>query len=525
MLSVILLTPLVGFVVLLCIPSARQKDIRLAANAFAALACLVFLPVLARFDSLADFQFVEQMPWIPTIGASYHLSMDGISLLMVGMTVLVGFLAILSSWKTIQHRTKEYYANFLFLQFAITGVFLARDLLLFFVFWELVLIPMYFIIAIWGGERRSYASMKFLIYTSVGSVLMLLSILALYYHHYLEAGFFSFNMDHLMATPAGGDWGWYIFWGLFMGFAVKVPMFPLHTWLPDAHTEAPTAGSVVLASVLLKLGTYGLLRISLPMLPETSREPVVVAIMAGLSIIAIIYGALVSLMQTDWKKLVAYSSISHMGFCTLGIFALNPAGVLGSVLQQVNHGISTGMLFLIVGVVYERRHTRLIKEYGGLFRVMPLFAIVFMIAVLSSMGMPLFNGFIGEFTILRGVFEVSLGWAFAVVIGIALGAAYLLWLYQRTMLGDVDERNASLKDLSRRELAVFLPLVVLVFWIGMYPAPFFHILERPSAQIVERVVPGYHASRGIPNPLEPGYAGPAQASRTASSASARAGNQ
>ncbi len=502
MLSVVLLTPLLGFLALLLIPGNRLKEIRLAANGFGMLGFLVYLPVLMQFQPAADFQFVERVPWISGIGASYHLSMDGISLLLVGMTALVGFLAILSSWNAIQHRTKEYYANFLFLQFAMTGVFLARDLLLFFVFWELVLIPMYFIIAIWGGERRAYASMKFLIYTSVGSVLMLLSVLALYYHHYLEAGFYSFDMDHLLATPPGGDWGWYIFWGLFMGFAVKVPMFPFHTWLPDAHTEAPTAGSVVLASVLLKLGTYGLLRISLPMLPETSRDPVVVSIMAALSIIAIIYGALVSLMQTDWKKLVAYSSISHMGFCTLGIFALNPAGVAGSVLQQVNHGISTGMLFLVVGIVYERRHTRAIKEYGGLFKVMPVFAIVFLIAALSSMGMPLMNGFIGEFTILKGVFEVSLPWAFAVVLGIALGAAYLLWLYQRTMLGDVAEKNAKLTDLSVRELAVFAPFVLLVFWIGLYPTPFFRMLERPSAQIVERVQPGYFAARGLPNPLK-----------------------
>jgi len=493
---------LLGFLVLLLIPGTRAREIRLAANGFGLLSFLVFLPVLAAFQPAADFQFIERVPWIPGIGASYHLSMDGISLLLVGMTALVSFLAILSSWGAVKHRTKEYYANFLFLQFATTGVFLARDLLLFFVFWEMVLIPMYFIIAIWGGERRSYASMKFLIYTSVGSVLMLLSVLALYHYHYMEAGFYSFDMDHLLATPPGGDWGWYIFWGLFMGFAVKVPMFPFHTWLPDAHTEAPTAGSVVLASLLLKLGTYGLLRLSLPMLPETSRDPLVVSIMAGLSIVAIIYGALVSLMQTDWKKLVAYSSISHMGFCTLGLFALNPAGVAGSVLQQINHGISTGMLFLIVGVVYERRHTRLIREYGGLFKVMPVFAIVFLVAALSSMGMPLLNGFIGEFTILKGVLEVSLPWAFAVVAGIALGAAYLLWLFQRTMLGEVAEKNALLPDLSLRELAVFAPLVLLVFWIGIYPSPFFRVLERPAAQIVERVQPGYHTAHQLPNPLD-----------------------
>jgi NADH-quinone oxidoreductase subunit M len=296
--------------------------------------------------------------------------------------------------------------------------------------------------------------------------------------------------------------GWWVFWAFFVGFAVKVPMFPFHTWLPDAHTEAPTAGSVVLASVLLKMGTYGFLRFSLPLLPESAKNPTIINIMGILSLIGIVYGALACMMQKDWKKLVAYSSVSHLGFCTLGIFALNPAGISGSIIQQINHGISTGMLFLIVGIVYERRHTREISEYGGLLKVMPVFTIVFLLAALSSMGMPPLNGFIGEVTILGGAYQMSFNWAFWAAVGIALGAAYLLWLFQRTMLGEVKEKNQLLKDLSWREIAVFAPLMAWAFWIGLNPQPYFRILERPVAQIVERVRPGYYAERHLPNPLE-----------------------
>jgi NADH-quinone oxidoreductase subunit M len=278
-------------------------------------------------------------------------------------------------------------------------------------------------------------------------------------------------------------------------------MWPLHTWLPDAHTEAPTAGSVILASVLLKMGTYGFLRFSLPLLPDAAKDPAIVNAMAVLSIIAIVYGALVCLMQKDWKKLIAYSSVSHLGFCTLGIFALNPAGIAGSILQQVNHGISTGMLFLIVGIVYERRHTRLIADYGGLLKAMPIFTIVFLITALSSMGMPPLNGFVGELTILQGAYQASLNWAVWGVLGIVLGAAYLIWLFQRTMFGELGEKNKGFKDLSLREIMVFAPLVVWAFWIGLFPKPYFDILERPAAQIVERVRPGYYAEHGLKNPL------------------------
>jgi NADH-quinone oxidoreductase subunit M len=500
-LSIVLFTPLAGLFVLLLIPSANTRAIKLWANAASLFGFLVSLPLVFWFDPGQDVQFVEKATWIPSIGASYHLGIDGISLLLVMLTTLLGFLSILSSWTAIEHRLKEYYAYFLVLQTGMLGVFMALDFLLFFVFWETVLVPMYFIIAVWGGPRRSYAAIKFIIYTLIGSVLMLLGILTLYYQHYTQFQVYSFNIADLLRTSLPYGIQWWVFWAFFLGFAVKVPMWPFHTWLPDAHVEAPTAGSVILASVLLKMGTYGFLRFSLPLLPDAAKNPTVVNVMAVLSIIGIVYGALASLMQKDWKKLVAYSSVSHLGFCTLGIFALNPAGISGSVLQQINHGISTGMLFLIVGIVYERRHTREISEYGGLLRVMPVFTMVFLIAAMSSMGLPPLNGFIGEITILKGAYQMSLNWALWCALGIALGAAYLLWLYQRTMLGDLKEKNAKLPDLSWREIAVFAPLIVLVFWIGLYPQPYFRVLERPVAQIVERVRPGYHAEQKIPNPL------------------------
>ncbi len=503
LLSLVLFLPVAGLVPLFLIPSSNRNAIRLTAIGAALASFIASLALWIGFDSGQDFQFVEKATWIPSIGASYHLAIDGISLLLVVMTTLVGVLAILSSWKAIDHREKEYYAFFLLQQTGMLGVFMSMDALLFFMFWEVTLIPMYFIIAIWGGPRRSYAAMKFVIYTLLGSVLMFLAILTLYAQHREQFQTASFALTDLMKVRLPGAMGWWVFWGLFLGFAVKVPMWPFHTWLPDAHVEAPTAGSVVLASVLLKMGTYGFLRFSLPMVPDAAKDPKVVSIVALLSIIAIVYGALVSLMQKDWKKLVAYSSVSHLGFCTLGIFALNPAGIAGSVLQQVNHGISTGMLFLIVGVVYERRHTREIAQYGGLLKVMPVFTMVFLIAALSSMGMPPLNGFIGEITILQGAYQMSFWWAFWCAVGIALGAAYLLWLFQRTMLGGLVEVNAGLKDLSAREVLVFAPLLAWALAIGVYPKPYFDIMARPVARIVEQVRPGYHAERKLPNPAEP----------------------
>ena len=503
-LSIVLFTPLVGLLVLLFIPSSNARAIKWWANVVALVGFLVSLPLVFRFDPNRDFQFEERATWIPTLGATYHLGIDGLGLLLVMLTTLIGFIAILSSWTAIHERLKEYYAFFLLLQTGMLGVFMALDFLLFFVFWETVLVPMYFIIGIWGGQRRVYAAIKFMIYTLIGSVLMLLGILTLYYQHYTQFQTYSFDIAELMRTQLSSTVQWWVFWAFFVGFAVKVPMFPFHTWLPDAHTEAPTAGSVVLASVLLKMGTYGFLRFSLPLLPESAKNPKIVTIMALLSLIGIVYGALACMMQKDWKKLVAYSSVSHLGFCTLGIFALNPAGISGSIIQQINHGISTGMLFLIVGVVYERRHTREIAEYGGLLKVMPIFTAVFGLAALSSMGMPPLNGFIGEITILSGAYRMSLNWAFWAAVGIALGAAYLLWLFQRTMLGEVGEKNKSLKDLSWREIVVFAPLVAWAFWIGLNPQPYFRVLDRSVATIVERVRPGYYAEQHLPNPLERG---------------------
>jgi NADH-quinone oxidoreductase subunit M len=500
-LSIVLFTPLVGLLLLLFVPSSNARAIKLWANAASLVGFLVSLPLVFNFDRTKDFQFVEKAPWIPTLGATYHIGIDGLGLLLVMLTTLLGFLSILSSWNAIHERLKEYYCFFLLLQTAMLGVFMALDFLLFFIFWETVLVPMYFIIAIWGGPRKVYAAIKFIIYTLIGSVLMFLGILTLYFQHYMQFQVYSFDIADLMRTQVSAGVQWWVFWAFFVGFAVKVPMFPFHTWLPDAHVEAPTAGSVILASVLLKMGTYGFLRFSVPLLPDAAKDHTIVTVMAVLSIIGIVYGALACLMQKDWKKLVAYSSVSHLGFCTLGIFALNPAGISGSIIQQINHGISTGMLFLIVGIVYERRHTREISEYGGLLKVMPVFTVVFGLAALSSMGMPPLNGFIGEITILGGVYQVSLNWAFWAVVGIALGAAYLLWLFQRTMLGDLKEKNRGLKDLSWREIAVFVPLLVWAFWIGLNPQPYFRVLDRSVAQIVERVHPGYYTERHLPNPL------------------------
>jgi NADH-quinone oxidoreductase subunit M len=518
-LSVVLFTPLVGAILLLFIPREQENAHRILGNVFGILGFLVSLPLVKWFDaSNGGYQFMESVDWIPSIGAKYTLGIDGISFLLVMLTTLLGAISILSSWSAIQIRKKEYYILFLLLQTGMLGVFMALDFFLFYVFWEVMLVPMYFLIGVWGSERRLYAAIKFFLYTLAGSVIMLLAILAIYF----KAGATTFDIPTLMSALSNSatfsdTFKVWLFWGFFFAFAIKVPMFPFHTWLPDAHTEAPTAGSVILAGVLLKMGTYGFIRFSLPMLPaDAALRGKIIGILIFLSLVGIVYGALVCMMQKDMKKLIAYSSVSHLGFCTLGLFVLTPHGLSGSVLQQINHGISTGALFLIVGVLYERRHTRLISEFGGLSTPMPNFAAVYLIISLSSLGMPLLNGFIGEFTILRGTFEVNKVWAAWGVLGIILGAAYLLWLYQRVMFGSVtNPANERLSDLNTREYFCLVPLVLLAFWIGVYPKPFFRYLDKPVQQIVERVNPGYYKAEraALPaageKPAEPATAPPA----------------
>ena len=502
-LSIILFTPAIGAVVLSFIPSHRPGAIRWTANIFAAAGLAVSLPLVPWFwveRFQPGFKFVEGAAnnWIPSIGAGYLLGIDGISFLLIMLTTLLGWIAILSSWNAIQERIKEYYIWFLLLQTGMLGVFMALDFFLFYVFWEVMLMPMCMLICIWGGPRRVYAFYKFLLYTMLGSALMLLGILFLYFQHHSVTGVYTFSIPELYKTAPQIPFHYavWVFLAFFISFAIKVPMFPFHTWLPDAHVEAPTAASVILAGILLKMGAYGFIRFSLPFFPSVVTNTQVRGWMIALSIIAIVYGALVSLAQKDMKKLVAYSSVSHLGFITLGIFTLNRLGLSGSVIQQVNHGISTGALFLIVGILYERRHTREIAGYGGISSVMPVYAGIAMIMFMSSMGLPLLNGFIGEFTILQGAYIESRVWAALAVVGIVLTAAYLMWLYQRVFWGShVDPKNSRLLDLSRREVVCFAPLIIIAFWIGLYPKPFFQILNQPVREVVDvvrtgRVKPG-----------------------------------
>jgi NADH-quinone oxidoreductase subunit M len=498
-LSIVCYVPLLGaLVVIFAFKSEKAEAIRKFATAVALVDFLISLPLWFAFERGGDlFQFKESHPWIESLGARYEFGIDGIALLLILLTTLLGFLSFLSSWSAIHTREKEYYIFLLLLQTGMLGVFMALDFFLFYVFWEVMLVPMYFLIGIWGGPRKLYAAIKFFLYTLAGSVLMLLGILALYFYNSTgllgwkglgNPATFSILQFHEIGHSIPVDLQVWIFLAFFVGFAIKVPMFPFHTWLPDAHVEAPTAGSVILAGVLLKMGTYGFVRFSLPILPDATRK--LLPWMAALSIIGIVYGALVAMAQKDMKKLVAYSSVSHLGFVMLGLFALNGPGLNGSVLQMINHGLSTGALFLLVGVVYERRHTRLIAEYGGLSAVMPVYATIFLIITMSSIGLPALNGFVGESTILIGAFNRNWVWALLGALGIVLGAAYMLWMYQRVFFGPLTHpENRELKDLDGRELFYLLPLVLLCFWIGLYPRPFFRVLEKPVSYVVAKVDP------------------------------------
>jgi NADH-quinone oxidoreductase subunit M len=424
---------------------------------------------------------------MPTLGVSFHVGIDGISLLLVLLTTLLTPVALASAWDAIEDRTKEFVITMLLLETGMLGVFVSLDLFLFFVFWEAMLIPMYLIIGVWGGGNRIYAAVKFVLYTMVGSALMLVAILALYYQHGAATGIFTFDVPTLArwVVPPGLGQN-LMFLAFALAFAIKVPLFPFHTWLPDAHVEAPTAGSVILAGVLLKMGTYGFLRFCLPLFPDASVT--FAPLVFTLAVVGIVYGAWVSTVQPDLKKLVAYSSVSHLGFVMLGLFTLNQQGLVGGLIQMINHGLSTGALFLMVGMIYERRHTRLIAEFGGLWKVIPAFSALFLVVVLSSLGLPGLNGFVGEFLVLVGAFQVSPWLAAVATTGIIFAAVYLLWMYQRVVFGEVTrEANARLSDLSPREWAVLVPVLLFIVWIGVYPAAFTGKTEATIAALLAQV--------------------------------------
>lgn len=486
-LSFITYMPLVGIMGILLINNERHNLIRWVAFLTAVITFLLSIPLFFYFDSSSwNMQFVENIPWIKDFGISYHMGIDGISLLLILLTTFLSALAILSTWTAVTQKVKGYMISLLSLEIGMLGVFCSLDFFLFYVFWEVMLIPMYFIIGIWGGPRRIYAAVKFFIYTMSGSVLMLIAILSLYFINFKTTGEYTFNILRYYDLNLPLNIQFWLFLAFFLAFAIKVPMFPFHTWLPDAHVEAPTAGSVILAGVLLKMGTYGFLRFSLPIFPNATID--FIPLVLCLALIGIIYGALVSIAQTDIKKLVAYSSVSHLGYCMLGMFALNKEGIEGSIIQMINHGLSTGALFLCVGILYERRHTRLISEYGGIYKVMPIFAALFLITAFSSMGVPGFNGFIGELLILIGAFKANVWIGVLSTGGLVLGAIYLLWMYKRVIYGDLTkDENRNLKDMNFRELAYMLPIIVFIFWIGLYPKPFLNTMHVSVGHLIEHV--------------------------------------
>ncbi|MDH4037099.1 MAG: NADH-quinone oxidoreductase subunit M [Candidatus Krumholzibacteria bacterium] len=485
-LSLVTFLPLFAAVVVVLMPRGAHRAIK----GFALLASIAMFAVSIKlvqgFVANPDMQFVVDAPWLPSLGISYHIGIDGISLFLVMLVTFITPITILGCWNTIEERVKEFFFCLLFLETAMIGAFVALDLFLFYIFWEAMLIPMYFMIGMWGGERKVYATIKFFIYTMVGSLLMLVAILYVVHQSRLQTGSLSFDYGVLLATSFSAPQQWILFLAFALAFAIKVPMFPFHTWLPDAHVEAPTPGSVILAGVLLKMGTYGFIRFAMPLFPEAALRAV--PWIAGIAIIGIIYGALVAMVQKDVKKLVAYSSVSHLGFVMLGLVALNTQAVEGAILGMINHGISTGGLFLLVGVIYERRHTRLISEYGGITRVMPVYATIFMIVTLSSIGLPPLNGFVHEFLILVGAYQANPWWGILAATGVVLGAIYMLWMLQRVFFGEItNEKNKGLKDLSLREIFVFLPLLVMIFWMGIYSKPFVSRMEPAVTQFVEQM--------------------------------------
>jgi NADH-quinone oxidoreductase subunit M len=496
--------PLVGAVLLLAIPDADRRRaglIRQVAFVTSLLVFAVSLLLWARFDgSSPEFQFVERVPWIPDFGIDYYVGVDGISLLLVVLTGFLTPIALLSSWGSVETKVKEFSMFVLALEAAMIGVFVSLDLFLFYVFWDAMLIPMYFLIGIWGYDRRIYAAVKFILYTMAGSVLMLVAILGLAWMHQQATGAYSFDLLALYALDVSDAAQFWFFLAFALAFAIKVPLFPFHTWLPDAHVEAPTAGSIILAGVLLKMGTYGLVRFAFPLFPEAAAY--FAPFIAVLAVVGIVYGALVAMVQPDMKKLVAYSSVSHLGFVVLGICAMNLQGWQGAVYQMLAHGVSTGGLFLLVGMLSDRRHTRLIAEFGGLKHVMPRLTAVFLIITLASIGLPTLNGFVGEFLILLGAFASD--WRFAAVAatGVILSAVYMLWMVQRVYYGPVtNPKNASLPDLSAREWAAAAPLAAAAILMGVVPTLFLAPMEPAVSRLVQQV--GYVQRVSAPD-REPG---------------------
>jgi NADH-quinone oxidoreductase subunit M len=489
LLTLLVFSPLAGAVLLGLLPGEPLAGIRRAAFVFALVPFGISLLMLDAFRSgVADFQLVEHARWLPAWGIEYRLGVDGVSLFLVLLTTFLTPLVVLASWGDIHKRVKEFFVLLLVLETGMLGTFLALDMFLFYVFWEVMLIPMVFLIGVWGGQRRVYAAVKFMLYTMVGSLLMLVAILYCAWQVKAQTGVASFAYDHFLGLHFGLREELFLFAAFALAFAIKVPLFPFHTWLPDAHVEAPTGGSVILAGVLLKMGTYGFLRFAIPLFPAAvaTAAPWLVA----LAVIGIVYGALVATVQPDLKKLVAYSSVSHLGFVMLGLFALTPIGVAGGLYQMLNHGLSTGALFLVVGMIYERRHTRRIADFGGLWSVVPVYASFFLVVMLASVGLPGLNGFVGEFLILLGAFG-PWPWATAVATtGVILGALYLLWMFQRVIFGPVThEENRALTDLSGRELVVLVPIVALCFVMGLYPRPFLVRMQPSIDRILTRVQP------------------------------------